>query len=194
MLRIHLNPSTSGQFSIMPPANVTIKCIASNGYKLDNYSEYQYAVSKSFRYVCLVFGIVILSTSLLYIFGRQKWVGNMLFLSLQFHYFNMAIIDKFSPMFGGISYFKILMGYNDFGVLNMFSLTKYPSLYGLSYTRDFDYNVNFMVGFQVLGLLMYVIYYIAWRRNAVNCKRYGGDLDKSFQSTKLGKFLSFFNW
>jgi hypothetical protein len=53
-----------------------------------------------------------LATAPLYIFGRLKWVGNMLFLSLQFQYLNMAILNHFTPMLSGLSYFKALMGYN----------------------------------------------------------------------------------
>jgi hypothetical protein len=55
-------------------------------------------------------------------------------------------------------------------------------------------NVNFMVTFQGLGLVMYLVYYIFWRRNELVCKKYGGDPEKTFMSTRSGKFLSFFNW
>ena len=32
-----------------------------------------------------------------------------------------------------------------------------------------------MVAFQGLALLMYLLYYIFWRRNELICKKYGGD-------------------
>ena len=68
-------------------------------------------------------------------------------------------------MLAGLSYFKLIMGYNELGVHDIFSLTKYPSIYALSYNITFDHNVNFMVAFQVLGIVMYIIYYILWRKN-----------------------------
>jgi hypothetical protein len=106
------NPLYSIAFSAMPPANSTVQCISSNAFKLVVYTDKIYQIASNFRYVCLVFGFMMLASSPLYIFGRLKWVGNMLFLSLQFQYLNMAILNKFSPMLSGLSYFKALMGYN----------------------------------------------------------------------------------
>lgn len=70
----------------------------------------------------------------------------------------------------------------------------YPAFLALRYNMTFTHTTNFMVTFQALGLLMYAIYYIFWRRNELVCKKYGGDPEKTFNSTRWGKFLSFFNW
>lgn len=83
-LRIDLKPATSGTFSIMPPANVTVKCVGSNAHYLYVYTDRQYAFAERFSYACLIFGYFILATSVLFLFGKLKWLGNMLFLSLQF--------------------------------------------------------------------------------------------------------------
>ena len=96
----------------MPPTNLTLLCKTSNAYLLEVHSDSSYQVAISFRYVCQVLGYLMLASSPLYIFGRLKWVGNMLFLSLQFQYLNMAILDHFTPMLSGLSYFKAVMGYN----------------------------------------------------------------------------------
>lgn len=87
----------------------------------------------------------------------------------------MAVVERFTPMLIGLSYFKEVMGYNNVETLNIFSITKYPSIYALNYNTQFDHNVNFMVTAQALGIVMYIIYYIAWRRNELLCKKYGGD-------------------
>ena len=106
----------------------------------------------------------------------------------------MAILYRFSPMLSGLAYFKNLMGYNGLVPFDTFSIPKYPSFYAMAYNTAFDQNVNFMVIFQALGIVMFIIYYIAWRRNQLICKKYGGDPDKTFQSNRVGKFLQFFNW
>lgn len=97
---------------MMPPANVTTFCKADNGYNLLIYSQNQYKIAEGFHYLCTVFSFLILATVPLYLFGRLKWFGNMLFLSLQFQFFNLAILDVFTPMLAGLSYLKYIMGYN----------------------------------------------------------------------------------
>ena len=111
-LRINLKPSASGVFSLMPPANVTIKCVSDNGFEMIVYSDNDYAVAAGFHYASTILGYFMLASAPLYIFGRLKWVGNMLFLSLQFQYLNMIILDRFTPMIEGLSWFKYLTGYN----------------------------------------------------------------------------------
>jgi hypothetical protein len=188
------NPKVNTAFSRMPPANTTVQCISYNAFELVTFSDKSYKIASDFRYVCLIFGYMILATAPLYIFGRLKWVGNMLFLSLQFQYLNMGILHKLSPMLSGLSYFKAVMGYNELLGIHQIDIPKYPAFHALNYNMTFKNNVNFMVSFQVFALLMYIIYYIFWRRNELICKKYGGDPEKTFNSTRWGKFLSFFNW
>jgi hypothetical protein len=78
-----------------------------------------------------------LATAPFFIFGRLKWVGNMMFLSLQFQYINMIIINKFSPMLSGLSYFKAVMGYDGLIDNNPLLIPNYPSFYALSYSSYF---------------------------------------------------------
>jgi len=99
----------------------------------------------------------------------------MLFLSLQFQYLNMGILNKFTPMLSGLSYFKALMGYNEINEFHQLDVPKYPAYHALNYNMTFKNNVNFMVSLQAFALLMYIIYYIFWRRNELTCKKYGGD-------------------
>ena len=169
------DPNVYKAFSQMPPANTTVQCISNNAFELILYSDKTYKIASDFRYVCLVFGFMILATAPLYIFGRLKWVGNMLYLSLQFQYLNMAILDKFTPMLSGLSYFKAVMGFNELLGTHQLDVPRYPAFHALNYNMTFRNNVNFMVSFQVLALLMYIIYYIFWRRNELTCKKYGGD-------------------
>jgi hypothetical protein len=51
-----------------------------------------------------------------------------------------------------------------------------------------------MVALQALALVMYAIYIITYNRNKVLCRKYGGDPEKTYRSTKYGKLLQFFNW
>ena len=65
---------------------------------MDVYKDSEYAVASGFHYACTVLSYLMLATAPLYIFGRLKWVGNMLYLSLQFQYINISILDRFTPM------------------------------------------------------------------------------------------------
>lgn len=193
-LRIDLKPALSGPFSIMPPTNVTFKCYPDNGFQMIVYQDSEYAIASVFHYICTVVSYLMLASAPLYIFGRLKWVGNMLFFSLQFQYLNLCILDSFTPMIEGLSWFKYLTGYNELLGIRDFDQFKYKSYLVLGYNLDFERNVNFMISFQVLAIVMYIIYSIFWRRNELFCKKFGGDPEKTFNSTKWGKFLSFFNW
>jgi hypothetical protein len=61
----------------------------------------------------MIFGYLILGSAFLYIFGRLKWMGNLLFFSLQFQYLSMVIIPVYTPMLAGLSQIKTVMGYNE---------------------------------------------------------------------------------
>ena len=174
-LRINLKAPASGVFSKMPPANVTVKCVSDNGFEMIVYSDNDYTVAAGFHYACTVLGYFMLASAPLYIFGRLKWVGNMLFLSLQFQYLNIVILDRFTPMIEGLSWFKYLTGYNELNGLRSYDKFKYKSFLVLGYNLSFENNVNFMVAFQVLGIVMYIVYYIFWRKNELVCKKFGGD-------------------
>jgi len=158
------------------------------------YSDNDFTVAAGFHYASTILGYFMLASAPLYIFGRLKWVGNMLFLSLQFQYLNIVILDHFTPMIEGLSWFKYLTGYNELNGLRSYDKFRYKSFLVLGYNLSFENNVNFMVVFQALGILMYIIYYIFWRKNELICKKFGGDPEKTFNATKWGKFLNFFNW
>jgi hypothetical protein len=76
------------------------------------YTTVQYQVAASFHYISMILGYLILASAFLYIFGRMKWLGNLLFFSLQFQYLSMVIIPRFTPMLSGLSQIKTVMGYN----------------------------------------------------------------------------------
>lgn len=123
----------------------------------------------------MIVGYLILASAFLYIFGRLKWMGNLLFLSLQFQYLSMVFIPRFTPMLGGLSYVKIVMGYNEIFGQEEFDLPKYTSLSVLYFNKRYDYNVNVMVALQAFGLAMYLAYNITYAKNVLLCKKYGGD-------------------
>ena len=106
----------------------------------------------------------------------------------------MVIIPSFNPMLSGLSYFKALLGYDGIFGIDNWNLPNYSSCYALRYSTSYIYNVNFMVIMQIIALIMYVIYYITYRKNELLCKKYGGNPEKTYKSNILGKFLSFFNF
>lgn len=76
----------------------------------------------------------------------------------------------------------------------MFDLPKYRSFYVLSFSKKYDFNVNIWVALQGIALVMYIIYHITYNRNKLICRKYGGDPDKTYRTTKYGKILQFFDW
>lgn len=109
---VYLNPATSGIFSRLPPANTTWPFHSYNGYITNMYTKAQYTVAKSFHYTCIIFGFLMFGSAFIFIFGRLKWMGNLLFFSLQFQYISMIVIQVFTPMLFGLSQIKTVMGYN----------------------------------------------------------------------------------
>lgn len=97
-----LNPAASGIFSRLPPANVTMLMDSDNGFLLIYYTDTQYKVADSIQYVCQILGYLMLISAFLFIFGRLKWFGNLLFFSLQFMYLSMLFIPEFTPMLAGM--------------------------------------------------------------------------------------------
>lgn len=112
-VRFDLKPTSSGIFSQLPPTNVTVQLFASDGFKLLVYTDMEYSIAISFHYISMIFGYLILASTFLYIFGRLKWVGNLLFFSLQFQYLSMIIIPSFTPILNGFSQIKTILGYNE---------------------------------------------------------------------------------
>ena len=76
------------------------------------YTPVQYKVALSFHYICKIFSYLILFSAFLFIFGRLKWMGNLLFFSMQFQYLSMILIPHFNPMLAGLSQLKTVLGYN----------------------------------------------------------------------------------
>jgi hypothetical protein len=111
-VRFDLKSTSSGIFSQLSSTNFTTQMYADDGYKLVAYTDLQYKISVSFQYISYIFGFLILASACLYIFGRLKWVGNLLFFSLQFQYMSMVVIPKFTPILNGLGMIKALMGYN----------------------------------------------------------------------------------
>jgi hypothetical protein len=142
----------------------------------------------------MIMGYLIFASAFLYIFGRMKWIGNLLFLSLQFQYLSMVFITKFTPMLGGLSQIKTVMGYNEIYGQEGFDLPKYSSLAVLNFNKQYDYNVNVMVALQAFGLVMYLAYNITYGKHVILCKKYGGNPYTSYRALSYGKFLEFFSW
>jgi hypothetical protein len=151
-------------------------------------------VAGSFHYIAMILGYLILASAFLYIFGRLKWIGNLLFFSLQFQYLSMVIVPRFNPMLSGLSTIKTVMGYNEIFGQEEFDLPKYASIGVLNFNKQYDYNVNVMVALQGIGLLMYVFYKVTYRNNELLCRKYGGDPEKSYRALPYGKILQFFSW
>jgi hypothetical protein len=193
-VRFDLKPTSYGIFSQLPPTNITVQLFSNDGFRLYAYTNVQYAISLSFHYINWVFGFLILASAFLYIFGRLKWVGNLLFFSLQFQYMSMILIPFFTPILSGLSQIKTVMGYNEALGQETFDLPKYKSFFVLNFNKKYDLNVNIMVALQGISLAMYVAYYITYNRNKTFCRKYGGDPDKTYRSTKHGKILQFFSW
>ncbi len=99
---IFLNPTLSGIFSILPPTNVTITMDTDNGYLLKYYTDNQYKAAESIQYITQILGYLMLVSAFLFIFGRLKWFGNLLFFSLQFMYLSMLYIPEFTPLLAGM--------------------------------------------------------------------------------------------
>ena len=53
-----------------------------------------------------------LLSAIMFMFGDMKWMGNLLFFSLQMEWFAMAWLDEFEPMMAAIGEMKRVMGYN----------------------------------------------------------------------------------
>jgi hypothetical protein len=106
-----------------------------------------------------------LGTAFLFIFGRLKWVGNLLFFSLQFQYISAAIIPKYNPILHGLAQMKPILGYNEALGVEEFDIPKYPVFAVLNFNKQYDYNVNVMVGLQIFALVMYIIYGVTYRKN-----------------------------
>lgn len=193
-MMVFLKPFSPGIFSQLPPTNCTFQLNSDNGFELKPYTSMQYKVAGIFHYIAMALGYLILASAFLYIFGRLKWMGNLLFFSLQFQYLSIIIVPRFNPMFSGLSMVKTVMGYNEVYGQEEFDLPKYASVGVLNFNKQYDYNVNVMVALQALGLLMYLFYNITYRKNVVLCKKYGGDPEKSYCSLPYGRILQFFNW
>lgn len=106
-----------------------------------------------------------LGTAFLFIFGRLKWVGNLLYFSLQFQYISTVIIPKYNPILHGLTQMKPILGYNEALGIEEFDLPKYPGFTVLNFNKQYDFNVNVMVALQAFSLLMYIIYHVTYRKN-----------------------------
>lgn len=107
-----VSPTSPGIWSQLPPTNCTFTLGSDNGFELHVYSARQYQVAAIFHYIAMIMGYLILASAFLYILGRLKWMGNLLFLSLQFQYLSMVFIPRYNPMLAGLSQIKTVMGYN----------------------------------------------------------------------------------
>ena len=99
-------------FSRLPPANITIVCAADNGFTFDVYGDDENEVADRLDDDVRIIGYVILGSSLFWLFGRMRWMGNAMFFSLQFMFISMAIVDDFNPMMASLGQLKAVTGYN----------------------------------------------------------------------------------
>ena len=76
-------------------------------------------------------------------------------------------------MLTAVAYMNPLLGFNKIRKMHDFDVTKEPGFSVLGYNQDYTFNVNFMVLFQGLALIMYLVYFIAYKRVVNKCKKYG---------------------
>jgi hypothetical protein len=157
-----VKPTSTGPFSIMPAANCTYICRSHTAMRLKVYTTQQYSVAKALYYTARIFGYLILGSSILFCFGRLKWMGNSLFFSLQFQYISTAYVVYFTPILSGFGELKMVMGWNEaLGIEGQIFPMRH-SLYLLRYSLWYDNNVNVMVTLQGFALIMYAIYSITY--------------------------------
>lgn len=126
----------------------------------------------TFSYVCLIFSYIILASSILFCMNKFKWIGNSMFLSLQFMYLSMTVLDYLTPMQVAFAKTKMVTGYNELlGVYSSVLPSSQNSLFFFDYSIYFDFNVNFMLSMQGFAIVMYAIFAIVYFLNKRKCQK-----------------------